>query len=63
MAGDELAEVRLFRFDPEVDVKPRYDRFRVPYKGHTVLDVLKYVYKNLDSTLSFRWACGKRFLY
>lgn len=61
MVEDELAEVKLFRFDPEVDAKPRYDKFKVPYKRHTVLDVLKYVYENVDSSFAFRWACGKRF--
>ncbi len=59
MIKEELAKVELFRFDPEVEVNPRYERFTVPYKGRTVLDVLLYIYENLDSTFAFRWACGK----
>jgi len=61
VAKNELATVRLFRFDPEVDAEPRYDEFKVPYQGRTVLDVLRYIYENLDSTFAFRWACKKRF--
>lgn len=61
MAQDELGTAKLFRFDPELDTKPRYDEFKVPYQGRTVLDVLLYIYENLDSTFAFRWACRKRF--
>ncbi len=58
---NELATVKLFRFDPEVDREPRYDEFQVPYKGRTVMDVLSHIYQNLDSTFAFRWACTKGF--
>lgn len=59
MKKDELATVKLFRFDPETEGEPRYVKFKVPYKGYTVKDVLRYIYENLDSTFAFRWACGK----
>lgn len=59
IVDEELAIVRLFRFDPETDTEPRYDEFKVPYQGRTVLDVLRYIYENLDSTFAFRWACTK----
>ncbi len=61
MAQNELGIVKLFRFDPEVDTKPRYDEFKVPYQGRTVLDILRYIQENLDSTFAFRWACKRRF--
>lgn len=61
MADEPLATVKLFRFDPEVDTEPRYDKFEVPCKGYTVLDVLRYIYENLDSTFAFRWACNGGF--
>lgn len=61
MAEEELATVELFRFDPEVDAAPRYDKFKVPYKGRSVLDVLLHIYYNLDNTFAFRWACTKGF--
>lgn len=61
MSEEELATVKLFRFDPEVDTKPRYSRFKVPYKGYTVVKVLLYIYENLDDTFAFRWACTQAF--
>ncbi len=59
MNDEELATVILYRLDPEVDTQPTYKEFRVPYKGCTVLNVLSYIYENLDSTFAFRWACSK----
>ena len=51
--------VRIYRYDPEGDGEPRYGSYRVPFEGRmTVLDVLRYVYRELDGTLAFRWACG-----
>jgi succinate dehydrogenase / fumarate reductase iron-sulfur subunit len=61
MIEEDLAAVKLFRWDPEIDSKPRYGEFRVPYKGYTVANVLSYIYENLDSSFAFRWACGKGF--
>lgn len=61
VAEDELAVVKLFRFDPEVDTEPGYSEFKVPYKGYTVMNVLLYIYENLDSTFAYRWACTKGF--
>jgi succinate dehydrogenase/fumarate reductase-like Fe-S protein len=50
--------LRLFRFDPTVDTEARFDVFtNIPYEGRTVLDVLRYIYENFDSTFSFEWAC------
>jgi succinate dehydrogenase / fumarate reductase, iron-sulfur subunit len=61
MAKNKLATVKLFRFDPEVDIEPRYQEYRVPYQGHTVLSLLRYIYENIDSTFAYRWACNKGF--
>ena len=61
MTTDDLATVELFRFDPSIDSEPRYSSFRVSYKGHTIIDVLSYIYENMDNTFSFRWACGNGF--
>lgn len=59
MDEDKLAEIKLFRFDPEIDAKIWYKEFRAPYEERTVLNVLRYIYENLDSTFAFRWACEK----
>lgn len=61
MLQEEQAIVQLFRFDPEIDTKARYDNFKAPYRGRSVLDVLQYIHQNLDSTFAFRWACEKHF--
>jgi len=50
--------VKVFRFDPEKDKKPRLQTFRkVPYQGMRVTDVLNYIYQNLDTSLAFRYSC------
>lgn len=55
-----LARVKVSRFDPGADTAVRFDAWEVPYEeGQTVLDVLVYIYENLDSTLAFRWGCKK----
>lgn len=51
-------KIKIFRFNPNVDKNPYFDKFTVPYlKGMAVLDSLIYIQENLDSTLSFRWEC------
>ena len=57
MSPEPLADVKLFRFDPEGGEALRYQDYKAPYKGRSVLDVLRYIYENLDSTIAFRWAC------
>ena len=59
MAEDGLAKAIIFRLDPEKAGEASYSEFNVPYKGSTILNVLSYIYENLDSTFSFRKACGK----
>jgi len=53
----ELAEVSIYRLDPSNGNEPRYDTYKAPYKGNTVLGVLDYIYQNLDSSLSYREGC------
>jgi len=54
----ETCEVRVFRYNPNVDTEPHYDKFTVPYKpGMTILDALHHIYENLDPTLAYRWSC------
>ncbi len=48
----------IYRFNSLKKSKLKYDSFNVPYKkGMTVLDVVAYIYKNLDPTLAFRYEC------
>jgi succinate dehydrogenase / fumarate reductase iron-sulfur subunit len=59
-AADESAQLKVFRYDPEVEGKqePRFDEFHVPYtKGMTVLDALIYARDHYDPSLTFRHSC------
>lgn len=51
----EEVSVRIFRFDPKTETKPRFKNYKLPYsKGATVLGILRYIYENVDRTLAFR---------
>jgi succinate dehydrogenase/fumarate reductase iron-sulfur protein len=53
--------VRLFRFDPSVDEHPGYETFEVPRTPEMrVLDVLTYIYQELDQAIGIRWFCGTK---
>jgi succinate dehydrogenase / fumarate reductase iron-sulfur subunit len=57
--GDQI-ELKVFRYDPEVEGKqePRFDVFEVPFKkGMTVLDALIYARDKYDPSLTFRHSC------
>ena len=58
--AEETVELKIFRYDPEVEGKeePRFDTFTVPFhKGMTVLDALIYARDSYDSSLTFRHSC------
>lgn len=56
--SQKMTQVKVFRFDPKVDKEPRYETYLTPFEGHTVLDIIKYIYENCDSTLAFRFGCA-----
>lgn len=48
----------VFRFSPEENGSPHFDRFEVPYqKGMTVLQGLLYIHSKMDGSLGLRFAC------
>ena len=50
---------RIFRFDPEVDLEPRYQRYRVTADPtERILDCLNRIKWEQDGSLSFRMSCG-----
>ncbi len=56
--AEELGVIRIFRYNPATDSEPHYDTFEgVPYQGRTVMDVIRYVFENRDSTLAYRYSC------
>lgn len=57
------ATVKIFRFDPTIDKEPRYDLYQVPeegWNGLKIVDTLRYIYENIDGSLSFREPCRQR---
>ena len=47
-------QVTVSRFDPSVDEKPYDQSYEVPViAGMSVLDVLDYIYENLDGSLAY----------
>jgi NAD-dependent dihydropyrimidine dehydrogenase PreA subunit len=55
-SGEHMTELRVLRYDPEMDKEPVYKSYMVPLVG-SVLDGLKYVLEHHDSSLSFRYGC------
>lgn len=58
--SEDTVEIKVFRYDPEVEAKqePRFDTFHVPFeKGMTVLDAVMYARDHYDSSLTFRHSC------
>ena len=51
--------LKVFRFNPEIDRKPRYDRFDIQAEPtERVLDLLEMVKNYNDGTLGFRRSCA-----
>ncbi|MDH5816484.1 MAG: succinate dehydrogenase/fumarate reductase iron-sulfur subunit [Candidatus Nezhaarchaeota archaeon] len=54
----QIVRLKVFRYDPEVDERPRYEVYEVPYyRGMKVLDALIYIHDKYDPTLAFRYSC------
>lgn len=52
------ATVRVQRFNPDNDKKPRIQEFKVPLTADTtILDALHYIKAELDGSLTFRRSC------
>jgi len=58
LSQDNIIEVECFRFDPKSDKKPRFQLYKVPFQENiSVLNVLDYIFENLDSTLGYVSFC------
>ncbi len=50
--------LEVFRYRPEQDDEPTFQRYDVPYREDwVVLDALNHVKDQIDGTLSYRWSC------
>ncbi len=55
---EDNIKVKLFRYNPVIDRKPRYKEYEIPKKPKMrILDVLHYIKENYDSSLTFRYSC------
>jgi len=55
----DLATVKVFRYDPDLDKEGRYDTFEgIPYEDRSVLEVITLIYEERDQTLAFREGCN-----
>lgn len=51
---EKIINVKVFRFDPTVDDSPTYQDYQVPWiPGTSAMDLLDYIYQNLDPTLAY----------
>ena len=58
--GEKRINVLCFKFDPTQESESKFVQYRVPYKEcQSVLDVLEYIYENLDSSLAFYASCRR----
>ncbi len=52
--------VKCSRFDPDTDAKPSFEKYEVPFiKDSCVMDVLEYIYENLDPSIAYYTSCRK----
>jgi len=59
MSKNLIKTFKIYRFNPEVDVKPFYDIFKLNINkcGPMVLDALLNIKNDIDSSLTFRRSC------
>lgn len=58
--ANQMLNLSIYRFDPEVDTKPRMQDYEVDLEkvtGKMLLDAILYVKDNLDDTLALRRSC------
>jgi len=52
--SEKVIQTKVFRFDPSVDGEPYFKNYKVPLAlGMSAMDVLDYIYHNLDGTISY----------
>ena len=52
--GNEMINVKLFRYDPSKDKKPYYENFEIPFEpGMSAMNVLDYIYQSLDGSIAY----------
>jgi len=58
MGKEKTVKFQIQRYNPDIDDEPKFVTYNVPYTDRQgVLDALHYIFRNLDSTLAYRWNC------
>ncbi|MFX0203744.1 MAG: 2Fe-2S iron-sulfur cluster-binding protein, partial [Candidatus Hodarchaeota archaeon] len=58
MPKHQAVKFRIQRYNPDLDDEPKFVTYKVPYTDRQgVLDALHYIFRNLDSSLAYRWNC------
>jgi fumarate reductase (CoM/CoB) subunit B len=58
MVKGKTVKFQIQRYNPDIDDEPKVITYDVPYTDRQgVLDALHYIFRNLDSTLAYRWNC------
>lgn len=59
---EKIVQVKIRRFNPKRDKNPTYKTYEVPLTfGMTAMNVLNYIYENLDSSLAYYNCCKRGF--
>jgi fumarate reductase iron-sulfur subunit len=54
----ETITLEVFRYHPEKDDKPYFQKYEVPFRADwVVLDALNHIKDREDGTLTYRWSC------
>jgi succinate dehydrogenase / fumarate reductase iron-sulfur subunit len=54
----DLLHVKVFRYNPESDIAPKFDHLEVPvFENMAILDVVMHIQNYMDRSLSFRFSC------
>ena len=58
MPKNQVVKFQIQRYNPDLDNEPKFVTYKVPYTDRQgVLDALHYIFRNLDSSLAYRWNC------
>jgi succinate dehydrogenase/fumarate reductase-like Fe-S protein len=56
--AERIIKVTVTRFNPRAEQSPRKQTYEVPVgEGHSVLNVLNYIYEKLDRTIGHYYSC------
>jgi len=55
---EHTIELEIFRYRPEQEEEPAFQKYRVPVRDDwVILDALNHIKDNIDGSLSYRWSC------